>query len=318
MKVLKGLKNRASFSLPTVVAIGNFDGLHLGHKKILHRLVERAREAHLYSVVLTFSPHPEKVLGRGSTAMIQTLPQRLAGLRAFGVEAVLVAAFDSPFAALSGREFVERVVVAFLRAREVIVGENFRFGRNRRGDIGALRRFGRRFGFTAHPVAAVVRDGRPVSSSLIRVLLREGKVEKANSLLGRPYEIEGRVIKGASRGKTLGFPTMNIQTDNEITPEGVFATQVKIRGQWHPSVTNIGTRPTFGEDQLQVESFLLGFKGNAYRRRIALRFLKKVRPERRFATAAALASQIRRDIAAARRYLPVRRQGRKSSVSAVS
>jgi riboflavin kinase/FMN adenylyltransferase len=318
MKVLKGLESCPSFSLPTAVAIGNFDGLHLGHQKILRRLVERARDAHLYSVVLTFSPHPEKVLGRGSTAMIQTLPQRLAGLKVFGVEAVLVAAFDSTFAALSAREFVDRVIVASLRAREVIVGENFRFGRNRRGDMETLRRFGRRFGFTAHPVAAVVRDGRPVSSSLIRALLGQGKIEKANSLLGRPYEIEGRVIKGASRGKTLGFPTMNILTDNEITPAGVFATLAKIRERWHPSVTNIGTRPTFGEDRLQVESFLLGFKGNAYRSRIALRLLKKIRPERKFAAAAALASQIRQDIAAARRYLQIRRRDWKSDASAVS
>lgn len=303
MNVLERLDHLPSFRRPVAVAIGNFDGLHLGHQKILRFLVERAKESRLYSLVLTFSPHPEKVLGQSRIAMIQTLAQRLAGIEEFGVQAVLVTAFDRTFSSLSSREFVRKIIVSALQAREVIVGENFRFGRDRQGDIKTLEHLGSRFGFAVHPVRAVVRNGRVVSSSLIRFLLAEGKIEKANSLLGRAYEIEGQVIKGAARGKTLGFPTTNIQTANEIAPEGVFVTEARIRGRVYPSVTNIGTRPTFGEDKLQVESFLFGFQGNAYRRRVKLCFLKKLRDEKKFPASPALVEQIRKDIAAARNFL---------------
>lgn len=302
MQVLKGLYHLPSFPRPTAVAIGNFDGLHLGHQKILRFLVQRANERRLYSAVLTFSPHPEKVLGQSRIAMIQTLPQRLTGIKEHGVQAALITAFDRMFSSLSSREFVRDVIVSALKAKEVIVGENFRFGQNRAGDIKDLRRLGSRFGFVVHAIPAVVHRGRVVSSSLIRYLLAEGKVENANALLGRAYEVEGRVIKGASRGKTLGFPTTNIQTTNEITPEGVFVTEAKIDVQTYPSVTNIGTRPTFGEDGLRIESFLFNFQGSLYRKKINLFFLKKLREERKFSTPQALIKQIQKDIAAAKDY----------------
>jgi riboflavin kinase/FMN adenylyltransferase len=306
MNVLERLDHGPSFCRPVVVAIGNFDGLHLGHQKILRFLVRRAKENHLSSLVLTFSPHPEKVLGQSRIAMIQTLPQRLAGIEEFGVRAVLVTAFDRTFSSLSSREFVREVIVSALQAREVIVGENFRFGRNRQGDTKTLEHLGSRFGFAVHPVRAVVRNGRVVSSSLIRSLLVQGKIVKANSLLGRAYEIEGQIIKGAARGKTLGFPTTNIRTANEIAPQGVFVTEAQIHGRVYPSVTNIGTRPTFGEDKLQVESFLFGFRENAYRRKIKLRFLRKLRDERKFSNSPALVKQIRKDIARAQNFFASR------------
>jgi len=302
MQVLEGLSHFPSFSRPTAVAIGNFDGLHLGHQKILRFLVERAKKSRVHSLVLTFSPHPEKVLGQRSVAMIQTLSQRLAGIKEHGVQAVLVTAFDRTFSSLSSREFVQKVIVSACQAREVVVGENFRFGRNRAGDIKDLHRLGSRFGFVVHAIPAVRHDGQIVSSSFIRLLLAEGKIEKANVFLGRPYEIEGRVIKGAARGKSLGFPTTNILTANEIVPEGVFVTEAGIQGQTYPSVTNIGTRPTFGEDKLQIESFLFNFQGNVYRKKIRLHFLKKLRAERKFVSAPALINQIQRDISAAKDY----------------
>lgn len=302
MKILKGLYKLPPFPRPVAVAIGNFDGLHLGHQKILQFLVRKAKERGLYSVVLTFSPHPEKVLGQSRIAMIQTLPQRLAGIKEYGVQAALVAAFDRTFSGLSSQEFVQKIIVSAFQAKEVIVGTNFRFGHDRAGDIKDLQRLGAGSGFIVHPIPAVVHRGRIVSSSLIRCFLAEGKIEKANALLGRAYEIEGKVIKGASRGKALGFPTTNIQTANEITPEGVFVTEAKIHGRIYPSVTNIGTRPTFGENELHLETFLFRFRGSVYRKKIKLCFLKKLRRERKFSNAQDLVKQIQKDIAAAKGY----------------
>ena len=234
--------------------------------------------------------------------MIQTLVQRLAQIRPLGVQAVIVTPFDRTFSSLSAQEFVREIIVRSLRAKAVVVGENFRFGRNRSGTVADLRRLGLRLGFAVHPIPAVVHNGQVVSSSLIRLLLARGKIENANALLGRPYEIDGTVIKGASRGKSLGFPTTNIRTNNEISPRGIFLTKAQISRREYPSLTNIGTRPTFGGRTLEIESFLFDFQLNAYQKRIRLRFLKKLRAERKFRTAQALVKQIRRDIAAAEEF----------------
>jgi riboflavin kinase / FMN adenylyltransferase len=307
MQVVHGLDFSRLFPGPAAVAAGNFDGLHLGHQKILRFLVERARRQELRSVVLTFSPHPERVLGRSQIAMIQTLEQRLEGFRSFGVQAVLVAPFTRTFAGLAVSDFVERILAGSLGAREIIVGEDFRFGRGRRGDIGSLKLAGSKLGFRVHPVKPVRRRGRVVSSSLIRELLVDGAVDEAAVFLGRPYEVEGRVVGGSARGRTLGFPTANVLPENEIIPAGVFLTSTVIRGHEHPSVTNIGTRPTFGCGPLRIETFLLDYRGNLYRRRVRLRFIRKLRPERTFPSREALVAQIRSDVRAARLYFRVHR-----------
>jgi riboflavin kinase / FMN adenylyltransferase len=307
MQVFEGRDHWPSFCRPTALAIGNFDGVHLGHQRILRFLAQRAKQNRLESLVLTFSPHPEKVLGQRPISMIQTLSQRLAGIKAQDIQAVLVTAFGRRFSTLSTFRFVREVIVRHLQAKEVIVGEDFRFGRNRSGDIKDLQRLGRRFEFVVYPIPAVVHNGQVVSSSQIRLLLTEGKIEQANALLGRPYEIEGNVIKGAARGRTLGFPTTNIKTKNEILPEGVFVTEAQVSGKIYPSVTNIGTRPTFRENELQIESYLFDFQGNAYRKKIALRFLKKLRAERKFPTRSALMKQIHKDIARAHDFFCLRK-----------
>jgi riboflavin kinase/FMN adenylyltransferase len=306
MKVLRGLHERPAFRGGTVVAIGNFDGLHLGHQKILGCLVEKARENELVSLVLTFSPHPERVLEGGRIAMIQTLEQRLAGIRSAGVHAVLLASFDRAFAGLTSAEFVNRIVVSSLKAKEVVIGENFRFGRSRQGDVDDLRRFGRNLGFAVNPIPSAIRGGQVVSSSLIRRLLDEGRINEANTLLGRPYEIEGRVVRGSGRGRELGFRTANIQTPNEILPRGVYLTAADFLGFSHPSLTNIGRRPTFGGGCLQVETHIFAFQGMLYRRRIGLRFLRKLRVEKKYASPEGLIRQVQKDIAAAQAYLEKR------------
>jgi riboflavin kinase/FMN adenylyltransferase len=268
----------------------------------LRVLVERAQERGLYSLVLTFSPHPEKVLGQRRLAMIQTLAQRLAGLKESGVQAVLVAPFSQAFSRLTSQEFFQNILVFLLGAREVIVGENFRFGLKRRGDIEELRRLGRGRGVIVHPVPQIRYKGQIISSSLIRAFLFEGKVERANALLGYPYEIEGKVIKGSSRGASLGFPTANILTANEITPEGVYITTAKLSRQTYPSVTNIGFRPTFGRDTFQLETFIFDFKRSIYGKRIRLGILKKIRDEKKFSSPQALVRQVCKDLAAARDF----------------
>lgn len=302
MQVVRGLDFRPLFSRPTVVAAGNFDGLHLGHREILRRLAEQAGRQRLMSVVLTFSPHPERVLGRKKIAMIQTSAQRLEGLREFAIQAVVIAPFTRTFAGLSVGSFVDRILVGTLGAREIVVGENFRFGRGRRGDIQTLRLWGEKRGFGVHPVPAVVKSGRVVSSSLIRQLLAGGRVVEAADFLGRPYEITGRVVGGSARGRTLGFPTANVSPDNEILPAGVFVTTTVVDGREQRSVTNIGTRPTFGYGPVRVETFLLDYRGNLYRRRVRLRLLKRLRPERTFPTRESLVEQIRSDVREARRF----------------
>jgi riboflavin kinase/FMN adenylyltransferase len=306
MKVLRGVQERPAFPEGTVVAIGNFDGLHLGHQKILRVLVDKAREMELASLVLTFSPHPERVLEGGRIGMIQTLEQRLAGLRSAGVSAVLLASFDRAFAGLTAAEFAGRVISCSLKAREVVVGENFRFGRSRQGDIDDLRRLGQKLGFAVHTVPSAVRYGVVISSSLIRRLLDEGRITSANRFLGRPYEIAGRVVRGSGRGRGLGFPTANIQPFNEILPRGVHFTVADILGRSHPSVTNIGDRPTFGGGRLEVEVHIFDFEGALYRRRIGLRFLRRIRGEKRFAEPEGLVSQVQKDLVAARAYFKKR------------
>ncbi|MGB7294156.1 MAG: riboflavin biosynthesis protein RibF [Candidatus Aminicenantales bacterium] len=302
MKVFHGFENRAAFQDGTAVAIGNFDGLHLGHQEILRFLVDKARAAQLTSLVLTFSPHPEKILGGGRTPMIQTLEQRLRGLRRSGVEAVLVANFTRGFADLTVEEFVSQVIVHSLAAHEVVVGENFRFGRNRRGNIDDLRRLGGKKGFSVHPRAPVVRKRQVVSSSRIRGYLQAGDILSANALLGHPYLIEGRVIRGRGLGRNLGFPTANIRTENEIAPPGVHLTWARIRGRLFPSLTNCGSRPTFGGGPAQIETYVFDFDGPLYRHKIGLQFFRRLRKEKQFSGADALTRQIHNDVAASRLY----------------
>lgn len=300
MVVYRGLDDPRLRARPAAVAVGNFDGLHLGHRKILVRLCRLARQRHLRSLVLTFEPHPERALGKRSVRMIDTPTQRLARLRGTCVDAAVVIPFDRRFSRLSGPAFVDGVLKNRLGAREVVIGQGFRFGRGRRSDAAALRSLGRPAGLGVHTVRPVVLDGLIVSSTAVRSLLRRGRVDKAARLLGRPYEIEGRVVAGQRRGRLLGFPTANLETANEILPDGVFITEtVRGRAVYH-SLTSIGTNPTFGPHPLTVETLLLDFRGSLYGAGLTVRFLRRIRPTRAFPNAAALAARIRRDVDEAR------------------
>jgi len=302
MVVYRGFDDPRLLPRPAAVAVGNFDGLHLGHRKILARLCALAEERGLRSFVLTFEPHPERALGKKSVRMIDTPGQRLERLRGTCVDAVVVTPFDTAFAHLECPAFVDGILRRKLGAREVVVGRGFRFGRKRHGDAAGLRRLGRQFGLGVQVVTPAVLDGRTVSSTAIRRLLDRGRVDEAARLLGRPYEIVGRVVRGRSRGRHLGFPTANVSTLNEILPEGVFITQTVRGGKVFPSLTSVGTNPTFGPHPLTVETLLIDFEGSLYGDDVAVRFLCKLRPTQTFPGAEVLAARIRKDVEAARAW----------------
>lgn len=302
MVVFHGFDDFRPLPRPAAVAVGNFDGLHLGHRKILAVLDGLAGSRRLSSLVLTFDPHPERALGKRAVRMIDTLEQRLERLRGVGVGAVLVVRFDKGFCGLSGGDFAERILRGRLDAREVVVGRDFRFGRDRRAGIASLEALGRRLGFGVRAVAPEVVDGVPVSSSLIRRLLVHGRVEEAARLLGRPYEIAGTVVEGRALGRSLGTPTANLRTANEILPDGVFVSATVWRGRLLPSVTSIGTNPTFGRNPVSVETHILDRQVRLDEAELTVCLLRKIRPTRKFRDREALAAAIRRDIEAARGY----------------
>ncbi len=307
MPIIKNATDFPPIPEETSVAIGNFDGVHLGHQKILRVLTDEAKKKDLLPVVLTFSPHPKKVVGKGEIHMIQSLGQRLREIRRFPIHEVFLLNFDRELADRTAQDFIENFVLKPLKAKEIIVGENFCFGRNREGCTRTLFSLAQDLGFVVCSIPPVSLENTVVSSSRIRELLWEGEMDKATALLGRAYEIEGEVIRGRSRGKRLGFPTANIQTTNEITPEGVFLSEVFFNGDSFPSLTNIGTCPTFNQKDRNIETYILHFDKNLYGEKIRIRFLKKVRDEVQFASPEALSDQIQKDIKLAEAYFSSRK-----------
>jgi riboflavin kinase/FMN adenylyltransferase len=291
----------------TVVTVGNFDGVHLGHQAILGRVTSRARELGSQPVALTFDPHPVKVLQpRAELPLLTTPGQKFRLLTAAGMEAVVVLPFTQEFAAIPAREFVVRYFVEGLKAREVVVGHDYSFGHKREGNIDLLKALGQTLGFTVQVVWAVEVQGAVVSSSLIRAMLKLGKVEEANQLLGRPYSVSGRVIAGKGRGaRVLGIPTANLSPENDLLPaSGIYAVVAHQGNQVLPGVANIGTCPTFdGETALSLEVHIFDFAGDLYDQNLDVDFIARLREERRFPSVEALGAQIRADIQAARRVL---------------
>jgi riboflavin kinase/FMN adenylyltransferase len=282
------------------LALGNFDGVHLGHQAVLERVETSAREHGATAALVTFDPHPAEVLApERRPRLLQTRRQKLAALEEARLDAVLVLPFDLALAAWTPEEFVSRLTAA-LAPVSVHVGTGFRFGRDRAGDVALLRALGARGGFTVDEIPAVELDGARVSSSRIREAVGTGDVERARHLLGRPYALEGRVVRGAGRGAALSFPTANLAVENELPPlRGVYVTETVAQALRWPSVTNVGVRPTFDGSRLTVESHLIDFEGDLYGERVEVRFLVRLRDERRFENASSLADQIARDRAAA-------------------
>jgi riboflavin kinase/FMN adenylyltransferase len=292
--------------LNSVLTIGNFDGVHAGHRQLLRRVVELGREHNLKPAVLTFDPHPTRVVApHRAPRLLTTIEERVALIREQGVEEVVVLPFTTEVAQLSPEKFVEQIVVGRLHARIVMVGDNFRFGHKQAGNIGTLTELGQRFGFQTHVVDAVRRRGRVVSSSEIRRLIEDGDVAMAGRLLERPYDLTGDVVSGHGIGSKQTVPTLNLQTPAEVIPKnGVYITRTRdaeTGDRWN-SITNVGTRPTFDGDSLSIETFLLSSFDGLTPGRISVEFLRRVREERKFDSPEALKQQILRDVGRAQAF----------------
>ena len=304
MRLFHGTDN-AKIARPTVATLGVFDGLHLGHQLIMQTVVERARTIGAVATVITFEPHPRALLHPESAPpLLQTFDQKIEALGALGIEQTIVIHFDKNFAQIRAEDFLRDVIADRLHAKEVYLGCGFAFGRGREGNIDLLRTVSQSLGFFADEVPELRLRGRRVSSSRIRELLQQGRVGIARRMLGRPYGVAGRVVRGAERGARLGVPTANLHPQNRVIPrDGVYVTATLIEDQWRRSVTNIGTRPTFGEnDETSVETFVMNWSGDLYGDVVRVRFLHRLRAEKKFSSIEELKSQIKSDVARAGRY----------------
>jgi riboflavin kinase/FMN adenylyltransferase len=304
MRLFHGTEN-AKIARPTVLTLGVFDGLHVGHQLIMKTVVERARTSGAIPTVITFEPHPRAVLHPESAPpLLQTFDQKIEALGVLGIEQTIIIHFDQAFSQICAEDFLREVVVSRLHAKEVYLGRGFAFGHNREGNIELLRRVSQRLGFLADEVPEVRLRGHRIGSTRIRELLSEGWVNLARRMLGRPYGVEGPVVRGAERGVQLGFPTANIQPHNRVIPKGgVYVTATLIDGQWRRSVTNIGTRPTFESDaKSSIETHVLNWSGDLYGDVVRVRFLHRLRNEKRFSSTDELKNQITRDVSRAEGY----------------
>jgi len=286
-----------------VLALGNFDGVHRGHRKILERLRRVAGERGATSVVMTFDPHPPRVVRPDKAPpLIMTKAQKLEALEEAGVQGAAIVRFTHELSQWDPETFVRNVLVEWLRVSEVWVGANFLFGHDRSGNFSLLRSLGARYGFKAEKIDPVRYKDFVVSSTRVRRLVAEARVDEASALLGHPYVIEGMVVHGDKRGRTIGFPTANLCTDNElIPPHGVYATTAIIDGIVRPSITNIGTRPTVDTSgKTTIETHVFDFDRDLYGMQVRLAFVQRLRDERAFESLEGLKSQIAADCARAR------------------
>lgn len=301
---------------PCAITIGNFDGVHCGHQEILRRVIAAAREEGWNSAVLTFDPHPAKVLAPASAPrLLTTVEQRARLISAQGIDEILILPFNSGVSELAPEDFVREILVDKLNTRAVLVGANFHFGKRAAGDAAMLEQLGDRFSFQTEIIQPVVWRQRVVSSSEIRRRIEAGDVSTACRMLGRPYALEGAVVPGEGRGSKQTVPTLNLDTQAEVLPgNGVYITRTRelysdgtSSREW-PSVTNIGMRPTFEGRNRTIETYLLAPIGGAAPDKIAVEFLRRVRDERKFDNAGALKAQILRDVNRAQTYFRRLRQ----------
>ena len=287
-----------------MLALGNFDGLHRGHMKIVDRVRRRAGERGGTPAVMTFDPHPSRVLRPDKAPpLLMTIEQKLEALGLAGMQGVAVVRFTPELSSWEPEQFVRAVLVDWLHVAEVWVGANFLFGHNRAGTFSVLRSLGARYGFRAEKIDPVRYKDFVVSSTRVRRLLSEGRVDEAAALLGHHFFIDGTVTRGAGRGRGIGFPTANVCTDNELVPPpGVYATLLTLDGIVHPSITNVGFRPTFGDvDRVTIESHVFHFNRDLYGQRVRLSFVQRLRDERAFPDVDALRAQIEADCRSAQR-----------------
>jgi riboflavin kinase/FMN adenylyltransferase len=305
MKVFRTPED-SQITRPTVLTLGVFDGLHLGHQLIMKRVVERAAATGFCPTVVTFDPHPRAVL-RPETAppLLHTFEQKVEGLGRLGIRQLVVLSFTPEFAGQRAEDFLVNTIFGSLDAREVYLGHGFAFGHKREGRFPLLKEVADRLGRVAEEIPEVTVRGRRVSSTMVRRLLSAGRVNFARRMLGRPYGIEGRVVGGRNAGRAqLSYATANLKTENCVIPQtGVYITLTLVGGEWRRSVTNVGHRPTFGGDpEVVIETHIIDFDRDIYGEKIRVRFLHRLRGEKKFESVEALRAQIDRDYRRAVRY----------------
>ena len=299
MAVIRGLENVPPDFEQAVVSVGVFDGVHWGHRAIFQRLVEVARDNGIAPVALTFDKHPAELLvPEMAPSCITTLDQRIELIQDLGVERVIIAEFDLALAELSHEEFLSNVICGTLRARHLVVGSNFQFGKGRKGNIRYLTSAAPAMGLGMSVVSSVIVGGAPVSSTRVRTLIARGDVADASKLLGRRFALRGAVVAGDRVGRSIGFPTANLQTaPRQLVPaRGVYAVEVPVSGSAYSGLCYIGTRPTFGGEKLSIEVHLMGYKADLYGSTLDVLFIRRLRDDMVFESPEKLAEQIRRDL----------------------
>jgi riboflavin kinase/FMN adenylyltransferase len=312
MEVIRGLHNLRPRHRGCVATLGNFDGVHLGHQAVIGQLAEKAQELKLPTLVMIFEPQPLEYFRPDQTpARLTRLREKLMALRRYSVDRALVVRFDRAFAAMTAEDFMERVLVEKLGVRYLVVGDDFRFGRERRGDFAMLAAAGRRHGFPVVNLHTYAIDGERVSSTRVRERLAAGDLAGAERLLGRPYRMSGRVAHGDKIGRRLGIPTANIHLHRRETPvRGIFVIEAfGIEGEPWPGVASIGTRPTVNGTRVLLEVHLFDFDRNIYGAHVHVNFLHKLREEKRFDSIDEMVRRIHEDSAQAREYFRHRDRG---------
>ena len=309
MELIRGIHNLRSEHVGCVLTIGNFDGVHRGHQAVLSRLQEQAVQLGLPSCVMVFEPQPlEFFAGDKAPARLSRLRDKFEAIAALNIDRLLCVKFDHVFAELTAAEFIEQILVRKLAVRFLVIGDDFRFGLQRRGDFALLVEAGRQYGFQVLSTDTLLHDQQRVSSTLLREALREGRLEDVTHMLGHPYTITGRVAHGAKLGRTIGFPTANIHLKRLVVPvQGVYAVQVLIAKTIYFGVANIGFRPTVNGTRSQLEVHIFDFKGDLYGKQLQIQVCHKLRDEQKFPSFSALQTQITMDAHQARQWfgLPV-------------
>lgn len=298
MQIVRHIDDPSSSITASVVTLGNFDGIHKGHQALIGGAVAEARKLGIPCVVLTFEPHPLKVLApERAPKMLLSHKDKMQLLQALGVDVVVIQNFDLAFANLAAESFVRGLLVDRLKARRIWVGSDLRFGQGRKGGVAELKEWGGELGYSVATVDAVVINDARVSSSRIRQMVIAGQVDAVEPMLGRYHFLSGRVVGGHRRGRDLGFPTANISTRTEVLPlDGIYATYFHLGDRRLSSVSSIGVNPTFGAGPRSIESYILSFQEDIYGAAVKLSFVKRLRAEMNFASAAALSAQIRQDV----------------------
>jgi riboflavin kinase/FMN adenylyltransferase len=282
---------------PVAATIGNFDGIHLGHQKIIEKVIQKGKEMQIKKVLITFDPHPARVIMPSKAPkLINNRHQKIKILEGLGIDILLFVPFDRDLSLMTAEEFLNEIMKK-IDLSVIYIGENFRFGRNRSADCKTLAALGERLGFKVGCVPFIRADEKIVSSSLIREMVKTGQVEEVSLQLGRPYSIEGKVVPGEGRGRMMNIPTANIQPYNELIPErGIYISEMVVAGSKYESVTNIGIRPTFDLSHQTIETHIMDFQNHIYGERVELFIHKKIRDEVKFESAEKLSERIQKDI----------------------